>query len=292
MTRAEMALRSVRVMWWTVAFVAFVAGAVATGQEPIKPTFKAGVDLVTVRAVVRDGKGRPVTNLEQRDFTLLDRGVARPITSFDRERSGVGVALLFDVSGSMDLASRNERARELAFFLLANLRDGEDEAAIYAFDSTLHLVQPFTTDLTALKGRLSTVSPWGVTSLHDAIAATAAVDGRDEQERRDQAPGARRAHRRGRQREQAGTGRGVAHRERDRRARLHRRRRAADRPAGRERPPRTAGRCAAGRQPRGPGAVDRRAAVLDDRAGAVERGGAADPRGSAAPVPDCVRAGQ
>jgi len=114
-----------------------------------------------------------VTDLEQADFQLLDRGVARPITTFDRERSGVGVALLFDVSGSMDVASKTERAKELAFFLLSNLREGQDEAAVYAFDSSLHLVQPFTTDLSALKGRLSTVSPWGVTSLHDAIAATA-----------------------------------------------------------------------------------------------------------------------
>lgn len=169
-----MALRTVRVMWWTVAFVAFVAGAAASGQEARPaPTFKSGVDLVTVRAVVRDGHGRPVTNLEQGDFTLLDRGVTRAITSFDRDRGGVGVALLFDVSGSMDMASKAERARDLAFVLLANLRQGEDEAAIYAFDSSLHLVQPFTSDLGAIKGRLSTVSPWGVTSLHDAIAAAA-----------------------------------------------------------------------------------------------------------------------
>jgi Ca-activated chloride channel family protein len=169
-----MALRTVRVVWWTVALVAFVAGSAATGQEqqPV-PTFKAGVDLVTVRAVVRDGRGRPVTDLRQQDFLLLDRGVVRPITSFDRDRSGVGVALLFDVSGSMDVASKAERARDLAFMLLSNLRDGEDEAALYAFDSSLHLVQPFTTDLTGLKGRLATVSPWGVTSLHDAIAAAA-----------------------------------------------------------------------------------------------------------------------
>ena len=106
-----------------------------------------------MRAVVRDSRGRAVTTLDRGDFELLDRGVGRKIATFDRDRSGVGVALLFDVSGSMDVASKTERARDLAFFLLSNLRDGEDEAAIYAFDSTLHLVQPFTSDLTALKGR-------------------------------------------------------------------------------------------------------------------------------------------
>jgi Ca-activated chloride channel homolog len=174
MLRAAMAVRSWRKIWWAVALVAFVTGAVASGQESApQPTFRAGVDLVTVRAVVRDGRGRPVTDLDQLQFELLDRGRGRKILGFDREPGPVGLALLFDVSGSMDVADKAERAREAAFFLLSNLHDGRDEAAVYAFDSSLHLVQPFTSDLDRLRGRLSNVEPWGVTSLHDAIAAAA-----------------------------------------------------------------------------------------------------------------------
>jgi VWFA-related protein len=169
----EMTRASLRRIWWAVATVAFVAGSALSAQEPIKPTFKSSVDLVTLRAVVRDSRGRPVTDLDQQQFELLDRGLPRPIRAFDRDPGPVGLALLFDVSGSMDLASKAERARDAAFFMLSNLRSGQDEAAIYAFDSTLHLVQPFTSDLDALKGRLASVTPWGVTSLHDAIAAAA-----------------------------------------------------------------------------------------------------------------------
>ena len=66
-----------------------------------------------------------------------------------------------------------ERAREAAFFLLANLRSGDDEAAIFAFDSSLHLVQPFTSDLDRTEGAVVELGPWGVTSMHDAIAAAA-----------------------------------------------------------------------------------------------------------------------
>lgn len=164
--------RLVKRVWWTVALLAFMAGAGASGQEP-QPTFRAGVELVTVRAVVRDDRGRPVTDLEQRDFTLLDRGQPKPIVSFDREPGPVGLALLFDISGSMDLVSRLDRAREAAFFLLSGLRSDVDEAAIYAFDSKLHLVQPFTTKIDELRGRMTTVDPFGATSLHDAIAAAA-----------------------------------------------------------------------------------------------------------------------
>ena len=123
--------------------------------------------------MVRDDRGRPVTTLEQRDFTLFDRGRPRPITSFDRDPGPVGLALLFDISGSMDLVSRLDRAREAAFFLLSGLRSGVDEAAIYAFDSKLHLVQPFTANIDELRGRMTTVDPFGATSLHDAIAAAA-----------------------------------------------------------------------------------------------------------------------
>ena len=94
------------------------------------------------------------------------------------------MALLFDVSGSMDVGPKLERARDAAFFLLGGLESGVDEAAIYAFDSTLHVVQPFTNRLDELKGRLSSVTPWGATSLHDAIAAAAESMGSNGSRRR------------------------------------------------------------------------------------------------------------
>jgi Ca-activated chloride channel homolog len=166
-------------LWATVAVAAFLVGAGsadrvphAFAQEP-QATFRGGVDLVTVRAVVRDRRGRAVTGLQQRDFQLLARGIAQPITSFDSEPGPVGLALLFDVSGSMELSARAERAREASYFLLSQLRSGIDEAAIFAFDSRLHHVEPFTSDIDQLRGRLASVTPWGVTSLHDAIAETA-----------------------------------------------------------------------------------------------------------------------
>jgi Ca-activated chloride channel family protein len=170
-----MAVQGRKPAWWaTVALVGFLAGAAGANQDA-QPTFRAGVDLVTVRAVVRDGRGRPVTHLEQSDFVLLDRGMPKRLTSFHQDPGPVGLALLFDVSGSMDMTFKLDRARETAFFLLGNLRSGSDEAAVYAFDSRLHLVQPFTTDLDNLRGRLTGISPWGQTALHDAIASAAQV---------------------------------------------------------------------------------------------------------------------
>jgi hypothetical protein len=53
------------------------------------------------------------------------------------------------------------------------LEDGRDEAGLFAFDSRLREVAPFTVDTRALKGALGEVDPFGATSLHDAISAAA-----------------------------------------------------------------------------------------------------------------------
>jgi Ca-activated chloride channel family protein len=151
------------------------AGQVTAGQ----PTFRAGVDLVTIRAIVRDGRGRPVTTLTAKDFDLIDNGKPIAIQAAEQDSGPVGLALLFDISGSMDIDERFSRARETSYFLLSGLRTGEDEAAIFAFDSGLHVVQPFTTELDRLRGSLSNFSPWGMTSIHDAIAsASRSMDAR------------------------------------------------------------------------------------------------------------------
>lgn len=175
-------MRRVAAAWgWAGVAAAMVAGgALASAQEPVQqPTFKGGVDLVTIRAVVRDGKGRPVTTLTKDDFELVDNGTSRPILAVEQDNGPVGLALLFDISGSMDVNDRFGRAREQGYFLLSGLMNGEDEAAIFAFDSRLHVIQPFTTELDRLRGTVTEFSRWGMTSIHDAIAtASRTMDAR------------------------------------------------------------------------------------------------------------------
>src|SRR3954469_7784631 len=76
-----------------------------TGQPTEQPpvaAFKAGVDLVRIAAVVRDRKGRFVQDLKARDFEVLDEGHTRAIANLQSDVSPVSVAVLFDVSGSME----------------------------------------------------------------------------------------------------------------------------------------------------------------------------------------------
>ena len=141
-------------------------------------TFRSTVDVVSIAAVVRDKHGRFASGLKKDDFIIEEAGTRRDILQFHADTSApVRVALLFDVSGSMRLADRIEGARQAARHLLGALRLGEaatdDIAAVFSFDMNLQSLQPFTGDAGAIESALARVTPYGQTSLYDAIAQTA-----------------------------------------------------------------------------------------------------------------------
>jgi VWFA-related protein len=148
------------------------AGVQPTGAQT--PTFRSSTTVVSVTAVVRDRKGRFVRDLEQGDFVVAESGRQKPILDFRTESDGpVRLALLFDVSGSMRVASRAVDARQAAQHLLSALR-ATDEAALFSFDTRLSLVRGFTSDIDSLIASLGHVEPpYGQTSLYDAVAQTA-----------------------------------------------------------------------------------------------------------------------
>ncbi|HEV8208622.1 MAG TPA: VWA domain-containing protein [Vicinamibacterales bacterium] len=165
-----------------VTFVLASQGAGAQGQIPPVASFKSSVDMVRIAAVVRDAKGRFVQDLTVRDFEVMDEGRTRAISDLQRDIAGVSIAVLFDVSGSMEGHMPN--AREAATHVLSWLDASRDEAAIYTFDTHLDERMPFTTGLRTLPGSLTSVVPFGATSLHDAIALTARRVGEREGRRR------------------------------------------------------------------------------------------------------------
>ena len=136
-------------------------------------TFKSGVEVVTVTAAVRDGRGKVVRNLTKADFQVMDGGMSRPIQDFYTGDSPVSLAILLDISGSMGVGGNMDRARGAVGTVLAHLRSKGDEAAFYTFDSKLQEVVSFTTNLDRIRALSLAGRPWGMTSLYDAIAATA-----------------------------------------------------------------------------------------------------------------------
>ena len=143
-------------------------------QEPPISTFRSSIDVVSVSAVVRDRKGRFVENLERKDFIVAEAGQPRPILDFRAQADGpVKLAMLFDISGSMRVGTKAVDARQAARHVFGALKAG-DEAALFSFDTRLDRVTPFTSDLASLDAALDHVqSPYGQTSLYDAIADTA-----------------------------------------------------------------------------------------------------------------------
>ena len=142
-------------------------------QDGPVATFKSGVDLVTVSVAVRDARGRVVRNLTRTDFQVIDSGFGRPIKDFYFGESPISLAILLDISGSMGVGGNMDRARQAVRTVLTRLEARGDEAAFYTFDSKLQEVVPFTTELNRIRAVSLAGRPWGMTSLYDAIAATA-----------------------------------------------------------------------------------------------------------------------
>jgi Ca-activated chloride channel homolog len=185
-----------RALRWTVANVVTVStvaaltaaagwvgsGVLAAPQQMVPPlrqesqaTFRAGVELVTVSASVRDRRGRLVRDLTRADFQVFESGVRRYILDVYTADSPISVGIVLDISGSMAVGGNMDRAREAVEMAMRSLRTGVDEAALFTFDSSLQEVVDFTSDLDQVRRVSLEGRPWGQTSLFDAIAASAQV---------------------------------------------------------------------------------------------------------------------
>jgi len=152
-----------------------VAGAAgAAVDQPVRPTFSTGIDLVSVTAVVRDQRGRPVRNLGREDFEIYERGRQRRIVDFKATDQGpVSLAILFDVSGSMRVGAQLDAGRRAVEHILSWVEPGRDELGLFSFDRELRQDVAFTNDPSAIRSALTQLTAVGQTSLYDAIAATA-----------------------------------------------------------------------------------------------------------------------
>lgn len=150
-----------------------VAAKAALADRPPMPTesvFRASGRLVEVYATVTDGRGRYVDNLPQAEFGLLEEGTPQRITAFESNSSAVSCALLLDSTASMYAAL--PALKNAALKLLDDLRE-TDSVAVYRFDRTVTLLQPFTTDKQAAKRAVLRAFPRDETALYDALTQVA-----------------------------------------------------------------------------------------------------------------------
>jgi VWFA-related protein len=115
-----------------------------------------------------------LSGLSSTDFEVRDNGQLRPILSLRSDRqSPLSLAILVDMSGSMRMGRKIPMARQAYDSVLSQLRQGQDEVALFTFDAALHERRDFTRDLATLKNGLSDFQPFGSTSLYDATAGAA-----------------------------------------------------------------------------------------------------------------------
>lgn len=165
--------RRSRPLAFVTILVALVTRVDAQAPDRSGATFRSAVEVVTVSAVVRDRAGRLVADLTAKDFEVLDNGERSRIVGFRSEPEPISIALLFDVSGSMESSIKLPRTQDAARQMLSWLNPSVDEVALFAFDTELRQLRPFGRPTLELADVIATLNPFGATALRDAIAAAA-----------------------------------------------------------------------------------------------------------------------
>ena len=140
--------------------------ASADGVSPQPPAvFRSGASMVALNVTVLDGK-KPVAGLGAQDFEVYEDGVQQNVRFFESQRVPLDVILLLDTSSSMGhkMAVVHKAAREFMKMLRP-----DDRGAVVAFADSVRVVQPLTSDSTAITEAINSTAAKGATSLYNAI---------------------------------------------------------------------------------------------------------------------------
>jgi len=140
-------------------------GTAGQGQRP-QPSFRVGVDLVSLNVTVTDGTARYITDLTALDFNVFEDGVKQEVTFFNRTNLPIALALLLDTSASME--AKLATAQEAAIGFARKLRT-QDLAEVIDFDSRVVVLQSFTSGVGDLEQAIRKTSAGGSTSLYNAV---------------------------------------------------------------------------------------------------------------------------
>ncbi len=136
--------------------------------------------IVVLNATVTDVKGKPVTDLKQNQFRVLEDGLEQTVDFFEAEETPFAAVILMDTSGSME--GGVSMARSAAINFLDGLRT-DDVTAIYNFDSKVSLVQDFSNSRDIAE-KVFNLKAAGMTVLNDAIYQAAVELGKRGEKRK------------------------------------------------------------------------------------------------------------
>jgi Ca-activated chloride channel family protein len=163
-----------RALGLSLVAVALLAGcfawkgrAVAQQGSPGE-TLRVQVRLVSLFVNVTDAHGAPVGDLNKSNFAVAEDGVPQTISIFERQTNvPLSIALAIDTSGSTrrDAGADRRAAHDFAGVLLSPT----DKMALFAFDSDVRQVVPFTSDLHQIDHGLGNLGHGPATAFYNAI---------------------------------------------------------------------------------------------------------------------------
>jgi Ca-activated chloride channel homolog len=129
------------------------------------------VRLVMLHATVLNRRGETVRGLGPADFRLEEDGVRQEITVFGSDDDQpLKVAFLLDVSGSMALGGKLDRARDAIHRCVESLRPDDEVALLIFADGDVVVRKGFSTDRAPFLESLDGIVAYGRTALHSALA--------------------------------------------------------------------------------------------------------------------------
>ena len=159
-----------RVFPWAL-FASAAAGLLLLtprGYAQSQDTFRVNVRLVNVFVNVTDAQGAPVTDLQKNNFALTEDDVPQTVAVFERQTNvPLSVAFAIDTSGSTrrDEGTDRRAAHDFATALLGPA----DKLSLFAFDSDVRQVVPFTGDIRQIDRGLGNLGHGPATAFYNAI---------------------------------------------------------------------------------------------------------------------------
>lgn len=148
-----------------------LAGARRTGAAQQQPsqapgTIRVNVELTLVEATVKDKSGRVMGDLKKEHFRLYEDGAEQTIAHFSRDQIPLAVALVVDLSGSIEPFLRPLRYATLS--ALKALKP-EDEVALFTFTGDVEQRVALTRDKGVVSDVFEDIRAGGATNINDAV---------------------------------------------------------------------------------------------------------------------------
>ena len=135
----------------------------ATAQQP---SFRGGVDVVSLSVTVTDSAGHYVTDLGADDFAVFEDGVKQNVTFFNRREQPIALSLLLDSSASM--GQQLPILQTAAGNFIGRLKP-TDIAQVVDFDSRVEIRRQFTGNQADLRSAINQLTAGGSTALYNAV---------------------------------------------------------------------------------------------------------------------------